>query len=344
MFFIVLCCYKPHLGFLRAQIESIRAQTDADFQCLVQDDASPMDGTGTAWIDTLAAEYAHDSRFVFFRNAERLGVFHNFEAGVRKTPARAEFVCYCDQDDLWEPEKLARQRAAFTDPTVMLCHTDLALIDEQDRLLAPSCFAFENRELEDFSVPQLILRNAVTGCTLAFRASLLPALLPFPYQGPRPRFHHDHWTALVAVLFGRIATLREPLVRYRQHGGNVLGASSAEKAERPARAHLRALRQHGLSHVAALEPEWTRRLEWIQLLIDRAPPRPDRRSRLEDVIDWTQRTAGTAYLLRFAGPHLFTRDWLAEVALPVVLGKVYNGLLRAKARLRGTDPAATPGG
>ena len=43
MFFIILCCYKPNLDYLRIQIDSIRAQTDQNFHCLIQDDLSPPD-------------------------------------------------------------------------------------------------------------------------------------------------------------------------------------------------------------------------------------------------------------------------------------------------------------
>ena len=43
MFFILLCCYRPNLDYLQAQIDSIRGQTDSDFRCLVQDDASPAE-------------------------------------------------------------------------------------------------------------------------------------------------------------------------------------------------------------------------------------------------------------------------------------------------------------
>ncbi len=335
MFFIILCCYKPDLGYLRAQLDSLARQTDGDFQCLVQDDASPPElGEQIA----AACSLIGDGRFHYRRNPARLGVFHNFERGLYQTPAEASYLCYCDQDDLWQPHKLARQRAVLSDPTVSLCHTDLEVMDESGNTLHPSCFEFENREVTDYSLPQLILRNSVTGCTLAFRATLLPRLLPFPHQGPAPRFHHDHWTALCATQVGRIVPLFEPLVRYRQHGGNVLGAGAVQRRWPAELGHLRQLLRVPCLHLAGCEPEWTRRAEFIAELLQRAPrsgePESPDLAQLQALRDWTQRSSGSAYLLRYVLPHLFRpSDPLAEVAFPVVLGKLYNVARRAGASL-----------
>jgi hypothetical protein len=35
---------------------------------------------------------------------------------------------------------------------------------------------------------------------------------------------HDHWMMLVAAVFGHIAYVGEPTLKYRQHGANVLGS------------------------------------------------------------------------------------------------------------------------
>ena len=51
---------------------------------------------------------------------------------------------------------------------------------------------------------------------------LLNLALPVP-QGV---LMHDWWLALLASSIGRISFIDQPLVRYRQHNGNVLGAES----------------------------------------------------------------------------------------------------------------------
>lgn len=57
-----------------------------------------------------------------------------------------------------------------------------------------------------------------------FCANLLPLILPFPKQD-KINWHHDHWVALIASCGGKIVHNRQPLVKYRQHSVNVVGAT-----------------------------------------------------------------------------------------------------------------------
>lgn len=330
MFFIALCTFRPHLGYLREQIESIRAQTDPDFLCLIHDDASPPE-----FVEQIRDLIAGDARFRVQRSPNRLGVFHNFEAALAQAPPDAEFVCYCDQDDIWVPQKLARQRAVLADPGVTLCHSDLEIIDPQGTTLHPSCFEFESRNVEDYDLPQLLFRNSVTGCTAAFRASLLHQILPFPEQGTRPIYHHDLWTALNATMIGKIVALREPLVRYRQHGQNVIGAEPKDAAA-PRKSLRQPLRQQ-LAEVApvlhAYANEWKLRQGLIRELLRRAPNEPRPEARLDLVREWTQ-TTGSVSLWRYVSEHRDESDSLALVAPRIFWGKLVDGGMRAREQLQ----------
>ncbi|MBR0904599.1 rhamnan synthesis F family protein [Bradyrhizobium liaoningense] len=224
---IVLCAYEPNRAFFERQIWSIRNQTFQKWTCEVR-----LDG-GTRELSREIAELVScDARFSLAVNRERLGVYHNFEAGLISAPGAADFIAFCDQDDEWRPEKLADTLNAFRDPAVVLVHSDLEIINADGALLYQSCFVSEKRVLDDFSLAQLLLRNAVTGCACVFRSSLLPSILPFPPQGMAIAFHHDLWVALIATQAGRITVLNQTLVRYRQHGGNVVGLEAAHKRSR----------------------------------------------------------------------------------------------------------------
>ena len=70
-----------------------------------------------------------------------------------------------------------------------------------------------------YEVITLCVNNSVTGCTAFFRRTLLDKALPFPEM-----FMHDHWLAIVAKDQGGLKYLDKPLVSYRQHGNNSIGA------------------------------------------------------------------------------------------------------------------------
>jgi hypothetical protein len=76
----------------------------------------------------------------------------------------------------------------------------------------------------------LLRRNLATGATLAFRRSLLQDVTPFP-----PEWVHDEWLAIIAAAVGGVDCLEQPLIDYRQHGGNQIGARKRSFADKLAR-------------------------------------------------------------------------------------------------------------
>ena len=73
----------------------------------------------------------------------------------------------------------------------------------------------------------LLRRNICSGATMAFRAERRPRMLPIA-EGA----YHDEWLALMAAAFGELAFCSEPLIRYRQHAANLLGARPESAVER----------------------------------------------------------------------------------------------------------------
>lgn len=217
-FWVVMAVYRPNEIFFQRQLESLSAQTLADWQCILVDDS------GDIHEQDRVMRYARaDSRFVYERHPVRRGSVKAFETGLMQTPADVDYVCYCDQDDLWEAHKLMEVAAYLHRHDVALVHSDLRSIDADGNMIHPSIFHFERRCL-DHRLLYLIVRNVVTGCTAAFRRTLLDHILPFPDLGNPPRYHHDLWTALHAAIHGGIGVIEEPLVRYRQHNANQIGA------------------------------------------------------------------------------------------------------------------------
>lgn len=100
---VIVPVYKG-VRFLREALESVRAQTFADWECLCVDDGS-RDGSG-ALLDELAAA---EPRFrVFHRENGGTSVARNFAL----SQARGRYVAFLDEDDVYHPQLLETLRAA----------------------------------------------------------------------------------------------------------------------------------------------------------------------------------------------------------------------------------------
>ncbi len=218
--------------FLPELISSLKAQSDADFSVLMQDDGS---GDGTvALLESLAAE---DRRFSFAaEQGKHLGPSGNFLSLIRQA-SEADAVLLCDQDDIWEPDKIRTLRTAllsatehFGMETPLLVHSDCSIIAKDGTPVAPSFFRHQGWSPDATALAPLLVQNNVTGCTLIMNHAL--AQLIAKYGRAKDLHMHDWFIALSAAAFGHILFVNRPLTRYRQHGDNAVGASRKKLTER----------------------------------------------------------------------------------------------------------------
>ncbi|MGZ3744455.1 MAG: glycosyltransferase [Pseudobdellovibrionaceae bacterium] len=222
---IAMATYNPSLSYFLGQISSLKNQTFENWKCVVVDDHS-SDKSYQMILDVIA----DDTRFQVHRNSSNQGSFKTFERALSLLPEEVQFICYCDQDDIWIPSKLELQLRAFNDPSVFLVHTDQALIDEKNRVFVSSCWELEGRSVLEATTDLLLFRNLITGCTTMFRKEVLKTALPFcPLRPHAEMYHHDMWVAMHACIHGKVLGLKEPLVLYRQHSSNLVGVSSLRR-------------------------------------------------------------------------------------------------------------------
>lgn len=249
---VAMCTYRGE-RFLPEQLESIAAQTRPPDRLVVVDDASTDD---TAEVVRRFARRA-DFPVELHVNARNLGCLRNFERAVRF--ADGDVVVLADQDDVWTPSRLARLEEAFAGaPGVGLAFSDAEVVDAALRPLGYGLWesvGLRGRTREEVCAGRLfealVRTNVVTGATLAFRADLRPLLLPFP-----PAVDHDSWIALVTAAVAEAVAIPERLVRYRQHGGNQIGAGRPGLRARLERARTErdaGLRARRLRNATALE-------------------------------------------------------------------------------------------
>ncbi|MBU0655682.1 MAG: glycosyltransferase family 2 protein [Gammaproteobacteria bacterium] len=204
-------------------LDSLEKQTFQDWQLLVRDDGS-TDSTLHILVEWGAQH--PDKLSDLMTDGVRIGSKHSFSRLVEASTAPCLF--FCDQDDIWFPEKvelqyLALRRLAgeYGGEVPLLVHSDLAVVDQRKKLLSASFW--ESRGFDSAQRKQAyLLNNVVTGCAAAFNRTA--AQMAFPL--PQAAMEHDRWLALVCAWFGHVRALQHPLLLYRQHENNQIGAQA----------------------------------------------------------------------------------------------------------------------
>jgi glycosyltransferase involved in cell wall biosynthesis len=197
--------------YIADQLQSILSQLDEDDEMVVVDDAS-TDRT----VECVRA--LSDNRIRIIEHKENMGVSRTFEDALRA--ASNGIVFLSDQDDLWAPEKVSTVLKAFLEnPHVTLIATDAALIDARGELISRSYFA--DRGKFRAGLWANLLRNRFGGCTMAFRSTLLPEILPLPHEYD---VLHDVWIGVRnSVSRNKTLYIDKPLVLNRRHSSTVTG-------------------------------------------------------------------------------------------------------------------------
>ncbi|MFZ0044177.1 MAG: glycosyltransferase [Solirubrobacteraceae bacterium] len=209
---VCMATFAPDMGLLRAQIDSLRAQTDQAWICLISDDATPPEH-----YEQIVELIGDDERFAISRSPERQGFYRNFERALEMVPASAALVALCDQDDRWHDDKLATLRAALGD--AVLVYSDQRLVDAAGRVLRSTMWRGRSNNYR--SLVSMLVANTITGAATLFRRELLALALPFP-DTPGFQFH-DTWLSVIALAAGEVRYVDRPLYDYVQHPGAVFG-------------------------------------------------------------------------------------------------------------------------
>ncbi len=206
--------------YVAEQIESILHQTCTDWTLYIHDDGSTDD---TRIIITRYAD-AHDNIVVMSHEGGH-GAMENF-LGMLRT-VEAEYYLFCDQDDVWKPEKVEREMAEMrkaeteTPEMPIIIHSDLSVVGSSLQPVHPSFLRYSRLRPDCIHTFSHAVEPFITGCTMLFNRAARDAV-----QYPATHaIMHDIWVALCTLSKGgRIILIDEPLVRYRQHGHNALGA------------------------------------------------------------------------------------------------------------------------
>lgn len=277
---IVLATYNGE-RYLARQLESLAWQSELPAEVIVNDDQS-SDGTFA-----ILTDFARRAPFPVRAavNDKRLNFRRNFLKGVAL--ASSEVIMFCDQDDVWRPEKIAVMCDEFRgNPDLLLAYHDAMVVDEQERPIAPIGSAETEREAVRSCPPPPW--HFARGLLQAFRRELtdFDDLWPLTLEHfSDDMLGHDRWYMMLAHALGEISYVDRDLLLYRQHGANAYGSDA--KLSRLGRIRER-LRHHPESDAYG-EAAARSRIAVFQALKTRVSA--DRQERLQVFIDSYARLA-----------------------------------------------------
>jgi glycosyltransferase involved in cell wall biosynthesis len=193
-------------------LDGVLAQTGVELEVLVVDDASPTPAP--------ALQALEDRRVRVLRPERNLGVASARNAGIEASEGR--WVAFLDDDDLWAPDKLARQLAAAEGEGAVFSYGAAVALDERLRPIA-----LEAAPPADELAGRLRSHNAVPGggSMVIARADVLRKLGGYD-PGVRLVEDWDLWVRLTQI--GPPAVVDDVLVGYVRHARNTSARNAAD--------------------------------------------------------------------------------------------------------------------
>jgi glycosyltransferase involved in cell wall biosynthesis len=213
--------------FIGEQINSLIGQTNQDWQLLIRDDNS-TDNTVKIVNDFISK---YPDKISLLRDADnsdsqnrQLGALKNF--GRLLENATSKYVMFCDQDDVWNPNKIELSLAKIKDmeathgiDTPLLVHSNYTLTNANGNTvkLCHNVSYDKKLDLRDL----LKMDISAPGMSMMMNDHLAKQSIPISEHSSM----HDSWVLKVAASIGKVGYINTPLVNYRIHNSNVCGAS-----------------------------------------------------------------------------------------------------------------------
>ena len=204
-----------------AQLDSLAMQSHKDWSLIVSDDGSTDDTL--ARVAAFAAR--HPTRRIIRLRGPGRGSALNFLSLLRAAGA-TPYAAFCDQDDVWMPERLAQGLAALRTVDAPAIHGGRTII--ADAGLSPLRLSPLFKKPASFE--NALVQNVAGGNTMLLNRAALDVLQPASRHVDR-LVAHDWWAyQMVTALGGQMIWDPRPSVLYRQHGRNQIGANDTLRA------------------------------------------------------------------------------------------------------------------
>ncbi len=197
--------------FLEEQLQSLISQKNVSVRVIINDDGS-TDGTLE-----IIEKWKNSGLITKVSLSNKLGPSLAFQRLLMENVDN-EFIAFCDQDDIWDSNKLYEQIQLVEKNKPTLIFTNRTILSKNSkeskrvnhRKIKPS---FRNALVENVSPGNTILINREAAKKLSLH-----------YQGDVT--HYDSWFYLVMSATGYVVHLDKNFVKYRLHDDNLVGLRS----------------------------------------------------------------------------------------------------------------------
>ena len=209
-----MATYNPQLDWFQKQLDSLNKQTYENLVLYIQDDCSEY--STYKKIEEMVAHSITKFSYVIDRNEVNQGSNKTFETLTKK--ADAPLFAYCDQDDIWLPNKLEYLEGILSkNHNATLVSGSVIKIDGQDNIIKDkSWMSSFNGEVIYPDHYQIIVRGAMlAGCAFIVRSDVAKKAVPFSTF-----CFHDRYVCLISLTEGDVIKVNTPVIKYRRVGSN----------------------------------------------------------------------------------------------------------------------------
>lgn len=230
--------------YIIEQLDSLRKQSVKIDEVIIQDDCS-NDSTVVIIANYIKKWNLDD--WYFSVNESNVGWIKNFHQCISRT--NGDIVFFCDQDDIWELDKIEKMCKYFQNNQkmeVLACR--VSLIDSKGEFLKTNKKAFTyssngTLDIKKVKFNRKFVYNISPGCTMAVTRRYIKKL---EFSKNASKIPHDALYWKIGVLFGDTYIVDEPLIRYRIHANNTskpsnelkLGIKNIERRKKEANSML----------------------------------------------------------------------------------------------------------
>lgn len=213
---VVMPVYNGEL-YLREAIDSILGQTYTDFEFIIINDGS-TDNT-----EEIINSYA-DSRIVYLKNEINSGIVYTLNRGLES--AKGEYIARMDADDISLPSRFEKQIKFLDKNThIAVCGTSFLIFGSQIKE-----YTFIHSNNPEMAKAELFFSSSLGHPSVMIRKAIIDKYsLKYEkdYQGLE-----DYVLWWRIAKFGDIVSLKEPLLKYRQHSAQITATRKPEIEEK----------------------------------------------------------------------------------------------------------------